>query len=337
MARNEAPPKGSGVRKAAILVLVVGDEIAKEIFSRLSEEEIQRLGNAASNLEEVSINEIINVLVEFKKTFRGGHIPQEGAGSVFKLMVERVLGEERARDLLGRQSDEDPFEACNAADPSILASVLSREHPQTVATVVASIDEEQAARVLEHMDPNQVSEILYRTARLDPPPEDVQRSIGKTLEKELESRGSFGDVARKAGIEDRVAGVLKAVSQEYADEVFEYLDDIDEEFSDKMQSQLFTFPDLVHLDPASMQRLLREVDNNDLAPALRGSDDEMKEYVYENMSERAADMLQDEIDALGPTPLSEVEEAQENIVDAAKDLEEQGAITNPFGDEGEML
>lgn len=340
MSRNpeidQVPPRGSGLRKAAILVLVVGDELANGIFTRLSEKEIRMLGQTAAKLKDVSRQEIYEVLRDFKMSFEGGHIPKIGAGSQFQLMVERALGEQRAHDLLSAHSSDDPFDICRRTDPVMLATVLENEHPQTIAIVLSALDADHAGSVLRQWDTQRNSDLVYRMAHLGSISEEVKRDVGKTLENILIAMNLEG-AGQGVDAKQLTIDMVKKMPRTATDALVEHLERRDEGFARELRSKLFTFNDLSAIDPRGMQRLLREVDNLTLAKALKGASEELEAIVFASMSSRAADMLRDDIEAMGPTRLSEVEEAQRNVMAIAMRLEAEGVIAIPRGGEGELL
>ena len=325
-----------GLRKASILILVVGDELAREVFTRLSEDEIRQLGAAASSLKDVTRGEIAEVLLEFKRLFRGGTIPGSGAGDMFQLMVERALGTERARALLEEADEDDPFALCGEVDPESLAEVLGREHPQTTAVVLGAIEQAHAGAVLDALESSYAADVVFRMARMGQPAEEIRRDIGKSLHAEI------AELAARAqddpvDPEDATVAVLKRMKTAHSDHLLGLLEDRDEEFARGLRGKMFSFADLSVLDGRSMQRLLREVDTTLLGCALKGADEELKELIFASMSSRAADMLRDDMDAMGPTRITEVEESQEAIVEVALRLEEEGVLAIPRGGDSDLV
>jgi len=323
--------RGSGVRKAAILILALGDELAREIFKRLGEDEIRQLGLAASQLDNVTSTEVIEVFQEFTETFQGGYVPEMGAGGVFHIMVERALGADRARALLTAPTYEDPFEFCHDIDPRSVATILSREHPQTVAIVMASVDYDVSAEVLKYFTPDQSAEIIFRMSHLGTINDDVMRDIGQTLREEFEAMGSFETGSEGIDGQATAVEILKCLQQEYADQLIEELSYTDDSFAQELRSKLFIFEDLGKLDPRTMQRLLREVDSKLLSVALKGADQGLQDAFFGAMSSRASEMLRDDMEASGPMRIADVETAQSDIVEIAMQLEADGLIVLPRG------
>lgn len=325
-------PKNSGIRKAAILILALGDELAREVFKRLGEEEIRKLGQAASQLENITPQEVLEVLRDFQDTFGGGHVPQRGAGSVFQVMVERAIGTERARVLLAASVDEEPFAFLDRVDPRTTGAVLEQEHPQTVAIVLAHIEPERSAKLLEGFESEAASEIIFRMSHLGTISEDVLRDIGTTLREEFEAMSAFDEAeAEPIDGQSKAIEILKRLDQERSDELVDFISDTDFAFAQDLRSKLFVFEDLIALDPRTMQRLLREVDTKNLSIALKGASQEIQEAFFGAMSSRAAEMLKDDMEASGPMRLTDVENAQRTILDVAMRLESEGIIVLPRG------
>jgi len=319
-----------GARKAAIFVLTVGDDVARELFTRLSEDEIRYLGDVAQRLENVTPLEVVEVLQEFQQYFKGGHIPKKGVGGVFQLMIERALGEDRANNLFSpKRRLDDPFELCNSIDAGLLARLLENEHPQTTAVILDGIDPKRASEVLAKFDPGVVPDIVYRMAHLKGVSEEVRQEIGDTFAAELRAM-DLGDVDEPDS-DLKAIRVLKAMSPNASKAVLESLEEVDVEFARDLRGKLFTFDDLVGLDSRSMQRLLRELDTKQLSVAMKGASDGVSNLIFSSMSSRASDMLRDDIDSMGPVRLADVEAAQKSVVGAAMRLEEEGVITLPRG------
>jgi flagellar motor switch protein FliG len=335
--RTESQELSAGARKAAVFVLAVGDEIARELFTRLSEDEIRDLGDVARRLEDVSRAEVISVLEEFRQRFAGGHIPKKGVGSMFQLMMERALGEDRAHALFPQEETmDDPFDAVKTVDAGTLARLLEAEHAQTIAIVLDALSSDRAAKVLQKLDEARAPEIVWRLAHLGNVSDEVRRDVGKTFGAELLAMNLKTPDSDEENSEERTVGLVKALPTEFANNLLTLLEARDAEFAKDLKSKLFTFDDLVGLDSRSMQRLLRELDTKSLAIAMKGSSTGVSDLIFGSMSSRAAEMLKDDIDAMGPTRLADVEAAQKTVVEAAIRLETDGVITIPRG-EGDVV
>lgn len=334
--QNAVTPMGPGLRKAAILVLVLGSELAAQVFQRLSEREIKRLAAAARQLDGVTRDEVEEVLRSYVRSFRGTEIPGQGAGTVFEVLMERALGSERVQQLLAPEERHDPFEACSTASPDLLAGLLRNEHPQTVAIVLSSLPASKAGAILELLGPETSSDVLFRLANLSDVPEDIRSDVGETLAAELSAMGTTNAAPTLDGTSIAVE-ITKTLSGEFSDEVLDLMEEADEDFANGIRSKLFVFDDLAMLDARTMQRLLREVDSKQLMVALKGTPPDVQDSVFGAMSSRAAEMLKEDMEASPPVRIKDVEEAQTAIIEVAFRLENEGAITLPRGGAGEMV
>ncbi|MFT4704478.1 MAG: flagellar motor switch protein FliG [Bradymonadia bacterium] len=325
-----------GVRRAAILVLVLGNDVAKRVFDRIPEGEIRRLASAARELTSVTRTEVEAVLREYLRAHQGGHIPEDRAGGALEFMMERALGQEHLRALLADTGSLGPFEVIAAAPVDLLSGLLRNEHPQTVAIVLASLPAGHAGRVLEALGPDSSSEILYRLATLGDVPEDVRREVGVTLAAELQAMGTTSGSGTMDG-QGIAVEITKTLNSAFSDEMLELLEEADEDFANGIRSKLFVFDDLAQLDARTMQRLLREVDSKALMVALKGTPPETQDAVFSAMSSRAAEMLREDMEASAPVRIKDVEEAQTSVIEVAFRLENEGAIALPRGGAGEMV
>lgn len=327
------PDSDSPLRKAAVLVLALGAEVAREIFPRLTEREIQTLGQTASTLGVVTPDEVVRVLRDFREAFHGRSIPPHGAGRLFEVMLEGALGEERARDLIGGDSTADPYEVCAEVDPELLSTVLQHEHPQSIAIVLASLDPEKASAVLQQLGPELSGDVIYRMAHMGALSEEVRADIGGAVLTEIRAMGS----AEKIDGEKLAVTMTKALPGEFSDQLLEHLEESDAEFAQGIRSQLFVFEDLAKLDSRTMQRLLREVDSRRLLLALKGTPEELQSSVFGAMSQRASEMLREDLEASPPVRAAEVQEAQLEILEVAFRLENEGAIALPRSGSKDMV
>jgi flagellar motor switch protein FliG len=221
-------------------------------------------------------------------------------------------------------------------EPDDLAEILLREHPQTTAVVLASIDEDQAGGVLDEFEPEYAADVVYRMARLGHPSEEIKRDISKSLSSELANLAANAS-APDDDPEEATVAVLKTMGQDVTDRLFDVLEARDAEFAREMRGKMFSFADLEALDSRSMQRLLREVDSSSLARAMKGAEDSLQELIFASMSSRAAEMLRDDLEAMGPMRITEVEEAQEAVVEVAMRLEDEGVLAIPRGGDGDFV
>ena len=325
--------RGHGTRKAAVLLLTLGDEVAREVFRRLSEPELKRLNLVASRLDDISVGEVLETLEEFKKTFTGDFVPERSAGQVFQFMLERGLGEDRAQSILKLPVEERPFAFCQEVELATLARVLGSEHPQTAAIVISFFDPQRASALLESFEEEFSSQIVHRIATLGPIDPEIVQDLSVTLRDELRQNGSglVGGAFKRDG-ERLAVGILKQMPEERSEALMEQIGKFDDALAEELRSQMFTFQDLIKLDSRSMQRLMREVDTRHLSVALRDVEESLQEAFLSAMSSRASELLRDDMESGGPVRISDISAAQQQILDVALRLDGEGVLILPRGD-----
>ncbi len=322
----------SGTRKAAILLLSLGDDVAREVFRRLTEDELKQLNIVANQLNDVSVGEVLKTLEEFKKTFSGDFVPEKSAGQVFQFMLERGLGQDRAEALLVLPKEEEPFEFCNLIDAHALCRVLNNEHPQTAAIVISFFEPKRASQVLELLPPNFSAQVVQRIATLGNIDPDIIHDISNTLRDEFKtmSSSSSGEVKRDG--ETIALDILKQMKEELSDTLITEISDYDQMLAEQLRAMMFTFQDLIKLDSRSMQRLMREVDTRHLSVALRNADPELQDAFLSAISSRAAELLRDDMESGGPVRVADITAAQQQVLDVALRLDNEGVLILPRGD-----
>ncbi len=332
MAAEFVYPKHSGSRKAAILLLTLGDDVAREVFRRLSEPELKQLNQVAQQLNDVSVGEVLSTLEEFKLTFSGDFVPEQSAGQVFQFMLERGLGEDRAQAILQVSREETPFEFCNHVEVSALGRVLANEHPQTSAIVISFFDAKRAAEVLDTLPQLHAAQIVRRIATLGPIDPDIVRELSMTLRDEFRSSGGSKSGGIRRDGEDIAIKLLKQMGEDKSDALMLEIGVEDQELEAQLRSKMFTFQDLIKLDSRSMQRLMREVDTRHLSVALRNVDEELQNAFLSAISSRAAELLRDDMESGGPVRVADITAAQQQVLDVALRLDSEGVLILPRGD-----
>ena len=329
-------PQHSGSRKAAILLLTLGDDMAREVFRRLSEDELKQLNRVAQQLNDISVGEVLETLEEFKRTFAGDYVPEKSAGQVFQFMLERGLGEDRAQALLQLPKEEAPFEFCNFIEVTTLARVLCNEHPQTGAIVISFFDPKRAAAVLELFPQELAAQVVRRIATLGPIDPDIIHEISLTLREELKNANNARRSGRAAEMkrngEDIAVQMLKQMKEEVSEKLMTDISYDDQGLADQLRSMMFTFQDLIKLDSRSMQRLMREVDTRHLSVALRNADPELQDAFLSAISSRAAELLRDDMESGGPVRVADITAAQQQVLDVALRLDGEGVLILPRGE-----
>jgi flagellar motor switch protein FliG len=317
----EEENKLSGAQKSAILLLAMGEEAAVSVMRNMRDDEVSQIGEAAAGLAALNVDTAERVLEEFSEIIGASFNLTGSDDYVYRLSV-RAFGEDKAAKLLKENEGEALFrERIERIDPVALAGILKKEQPQTIAMVMSSLGTDRAGRVLVHLDRDLRQDISLRLAHLDRMSPDTLREIQTALAAEL---GSFA--AGKINGREYVAEMLIGMTRDDRDEILNAISDTDVELGEEIRKQMFTFDDLLNLDARGMQRLGRDVDNNDLMMALKTASDQMKDHWFNSMSSRAAQMLQEDLEAMGPARLREVEESQQKIVQTALSLAEAGEL-----------
>ncbi|MFB3925579.1 MAG: flagellar motor switch protein FliG [Syntrophales bacterium] len=327
--------------KAAILLLSLDEDVAAKVIKNLRPEEVELLSRNMSRINAVSLNEVNAVAREFCELARSKGGILSVTDDFTKNIFVKALGEERAQSYLsimekeGRAAVYNPIiEKLKDIDPQMLTDFTKTEHPQTIALILAHLDPQQAAEVLESFSVEMQCEVAKRMATLKSVPSELIEEIARTLEKEI----MVGRVSgKKAGGAAMMAEILNRMSRASESAIMQALDEAFPGIATEIRSQMFTFDDVLKLDDRSMQELLREVSSEDLSRALKIVDEEARERVFRNMSKRGAEMLKEDIELMPPTRLSEIEKSQMVIIETTKRLEAEGKIFLARGEEEDKL
>ncbi len=321
--------KMDGIKKAAILLMTMGDNFMKEVFKGLSDNEIELLGKSMSGLESVTvpIATVNEVMDEFKKKCSEiSGITGKGVEAIKNTLIE-ALGEERARPIMetiSLASDKSAFSTLRQVDTSILVDYLKGEHPQTIALVLAHLEYSKAAQVLANMPENLQSEIVLRITNLGMVPSEVIEELDDVLRKEIKSMGSAD--SKKLGGVEAVAEIMNQLDTNTENNIFSSLEEMDADLAEQIREKMFVFEDIINIDNRGIQAILKEITNEDLILALKTASEPLKEKILSNMSSRASEMLMEDMEAMGPVKLSDVESAQQSIVRVVRKLEAAGKI-----------
>jgi flagellar motor switch protein FliG len=328
MAGPGKPERLSGADKAAILLLALGEGRAGEILSRLDDHEVQMLGQAISKLELIPTKLMAGVLEEFTKMVEAPEALVVRGDQFFKNTISRSLDAKRQEELLEKldtESSPDFFQKIKKLDPRTVASFLRNEHPQTVALVLAHLDRQQAGQVLSLFPENLQMEVVRRIAKLDQVSPAIIEEIDAALKEEIALVEEVG--GRLVGGPQSVAEILNQMERSQEASILKRLEEEDQEdLAEDIRRYLFTFEDLLAVDDRGLMALLKEVNTQELALALKAASDDLKAKFFRNMSSRAAEMLQEELEIMGPARLRDVEAAQQKIIQVAKRLEGEGQL-----------
>lgn len=333
-----APSTLPGARKAAALLIALGREAAARVLARLPAEAVERLTLELLRTPALEATVRDAVLAEAHDGLFGGSGVLPGGETFAFDVVREVFGPERAEDVIARIRQAQipaPFEFLRGADPSQVRELLASEHPQTIALVLAHLDPRTAARILTELDPTLQVDVARRFATT----EQVSPETVAVVESQLRSRMAAyaSSVATNVGGVRPLAHVLNQVDRSTEKQILGGLGEVDPALADEVRRYMFVFEDVLLLDDRAMQRVIRELDTKDIALALRATSNEVKEKFFTNMSQRAAEMLKEEMELAGQVRMKNVEEAQGRIVDVIKRLEEQDEIVISRGGGDDVL
>lgn len=320
--------KLKGPEKAAIFLLSLGEELASQLIKELSPEEIKRLSNYMNKVE-VSPELFKEVNKEIKQKLS---LPIEGKDFI-KNVISKALGEKEAEYILGEESDF--FKKINETNPDILANFLRHESPQTIAFILSYLKPEKASTILANLPNGVKSEVILRMAQLDTVSVDVIKSINEALEEEIFKKG-ISDVRQVGGLE-KVTMILNRIEHSTQQSILEKIEKTNPDLASEIKKKMFVFDDLVNIEDRGMQMLLKHIKMEVLVMALKTASDALKDKIFKNVSERVSKMIKEELEIMGPVRLSEVEKAQQTIIETAKLLENEGKLVIPKKGEEEIL
>lgn len=317
----------TGIQKAAILLIALGPEKSAAIFKNLKEDEIESLTLEIANTRSVAPQVKEAVLEEFYQVCLAQQYISEGGIAYAKDLLEAALGPEKAKDVISKLTvslQVRPFEFIRKTDPSQLLNFIQDEHPQTIALILAYMPVQQAAQVISSLPSDKQSDVAKRIAEMDRTSPDVIQEVERVLEKKLENLANQ-DYTIVGGV-DSIVDILNSVDRTTNKRIMDDLEVENGELAEEIKKKMFLFEDIVKLDDKSIQRVLREVDNNSIALALKGVKADVQEAIFRNLSSRLADMIREDMEYMGPVRIKDVEEVQQVIVDKVRELEERGEI-----------
>jgi flagellar motor switch protein FliG len=328
----------TGLRKAAILLVTLGADISAEIMKQLTEQEIEDLTLEIAKIRELPSDAVSDVIEEFAQLAGASSYVLQGGRSYAREVLHKAVGPGRADEILDRLRitfRPQPFAALRKADPRHVADFLRREHPQTVALILANLDSAAAAQILANLPSALRIDVVQRLAQMDTTSPEVLRQIDQVLERRLAAL--FRSEVAVPGGARAVADILNSIDRVTEKQIFEALEPANPALAEEVRRLMFTFDDLTKLDDRSMQRLLKDVDQKELALALKAAGEPVMQKISSNLSERARTMLRQEIEYLGPVKLRDVEDAQGRIVRLVRSLEDAGEVMLAGSDGGDVL
>ncbi|MEW9501307.1 flagellar motor switch protein FliG [Jeotgalibacillus marinus] len=325
MARKE---KGlSGKEKAAILLISLGPDVASSVYKHLDEEEIERLTLEISGVKKVEAETTEHVLEEFHSMALAQDYISQGGIVYAKSVLEKALGDDQANAVINRLTSSlqvRPFDFAKRADPMQIFNFIQNEHPQTIALILSYLNPQQAGQVLSALPQDVQADIARRIAVMDSTSPEVISEIESILERKLSSTVQQ-DHTETGGLES-VVEVLNGVDRATEKTILDSLEIQDPELAEEIKKRMFVFEDIVTLDNRSIQRVIRDCENDDLLLSMKVSTDDVKDIIFKNMSQRMAENFKEEMEYMGPVRLRDVEEAQTRIVSIVRRLEEAGEI-----------
>jgi len=328
----------SGKGKAAMLLISLGPEKSAAIFKHLKEEEIEQLTLEIANIRVVSPEDKEKILEEFYQICLAQDYITEGGINYAKEILEKALGTQRALEVINKLTvslQVKPFEFVRKADPSQLLNFIQKEHPQTIALILAYLKPQQASIILSALPQDKQADVAKRIATLDRTSPEVIKEVERILEKNLSSLVTE-DFTAAGGVQS-IVDILNSVDRGTEKYIMETLDIEDTNLAEDIRKRMFVFEDVLTLDNRSIQRFLRDVENNQLAIALKGTTEEVQKIIYSNMSKRLAEMIKEDIEFMGPVRLKDVEESQQKIVNIIRKLEDAGEIVISRGGGDEII
>jgi len=329
--------KRTGTERAAIFLLSLGEQEATEVMRHMGAKDVQRIGAAMTQLQNVSRNDVSQVLSDFSLSVEGQTSLGVGVDEYLRKVLIGALGEDKARGvidriLFGRSSKG--LEALKWMDPRAVAELIRQEHPQIIAIVMAYLDSDQAAEVLNLFPDPLRADVILRVATLDGIQPTALHELDEVIEKQFAGRTGGMKTSVLGGVKS-AANILNFMDSTAEANVVALISKADEALGGKIQDLMFVFDDIAEIDDRGMQEVLRAVPSDKLLLAIKGADEALKQKIFKNMSQRAAEMLKDDLEAKGPVRLSEVEAAQKEILAIVRKMSEAGTIQ--LGGKGEAF
>ncbi len=328
----------TGLNRVAVLLICLGEEATAKIFEELSDEEVRQVARTMATINHIPVDIKEKVFANFRDAqnrFAGLFVKGEDFA---KNAITATPGEQRSNFLLDQflsGTESKSLETIALMAPRMVAGLLEHEHPQTVALVLSTQHVEHAAEILTHLPETIRADVAYRISKIEKVSPEVITRIEDALHREIGLVS--GKAHKKVGGIEAVVGILNHMKNNLDADILDEMEQQDPEMAEEIRKKMFTFENLIALDGRSLQMILREVNNDSLTMALKTASEQMKEKIFANMSSRAADMIRDDLEAMGPVRLSEVELMQQSIVKIAMKLEEEGKLVLGTGGGDEFV
>jgi len=317
----------TSIQKAAIALVAFGTEVSSIVLKSLSEADMERITVEIANLRDVPAQVEEKVISECHQIFMARQYISQGGVDFAREILEKAVGSKKATEILSRLESSfrtSGFNLLKNIDSKQLVGFIQNEHPQTIALILTQLTAQQAAAVLSELPPELQAEVALRIATMEKISPDILKEIESTLEAHFQESAE-GDLSVSGGAKT-MAEILNLIESAAEKNILQSLEAENPDLAAEIKNMMFVFDDLILLDDRSIQRLLKEVETKDLSIALKAASEEVKTKVYSNVSERVAVMIKEEMEFMGPMRLSDVETAQQRIVEAVRKLEEDGQI-----------
>ncbi len=338
MAKGPQMSDVTGVTKAAVLLIALGPEKSAKLFKHLKEDEIEQLTLEIANTRSVSPKTKEDVMAEFYQVCLAQQYIAEGGIGYAKELLETALGAEKAQDVISKLTASlqvRPFEFIRKADPGQLLNFIQDEHPQTIALILSYLPAYHSSMIVSSLPLEKQADVAKRIAKMDRTSPDVIKEVERVLERKLSSLVNQ-DYTIVGGV-DAIVDILNTVDRGTEKHIMENLEIEEPELADEIRKKMFVFEDILALDSKTIQRVLRDVDHSDLSVALKGSNEEVQNAIFSNLSKRLAAMIKEDMDFMGPIRMKDVEEAQQKIVNIIRKLEDTGEIIISRGGGDEII
>ncbi len=330
--------KMSGLQKAAVLLIALGPEKSASIFKYLKEDEIEELTLEIANTRSIAPQLKDDIINEFYQVCLAQQYISEGGIGYAKDLLDKALGEERAQQVITKLTASlqvRPFEFVRKTDASQVLNFIQDEHPQTIAMILSYLSPNQASMIIGSLEAEKQADVAKRIAMMDRTSPDVIKEVESVLERKLASLANQ-DYTIVGGV-DAIVSILNTVDRSTEKHIMETLEVEEPELAETIRKKMFVFEDILLLDDRAIQRVLRDVENSDLAVALKGSNEEVKGAILKNLSKRLAAMIEEDMEFMGPVRMKDVEEAQQKIVAVIRKLEDSAEIVISRGGGDEIV
>jgi flagellar motor switch protein FliG len=317
----------TGTHKAAIFLMIMGEDYTAEIFKYLDETEIRIIGEHMAQIKNLDSRLVSEVMAEFSQGLGGGTAVGLSGKSFLERSVSKAFDARKADNLLDdllAERGPKSFEKLSSLSPQMLANLLMNEHPQTIALILVNMKYQTAAEIIQELPEHVQSEVVVRIADLDEVPNEIVSEIQEVMEEQISNISK--EANENLGGIQTAAEILNQLDQKTENAILEKIESERDELADEIRQSMFVFEDLMDLDDRSIRALLKEVSNDELILALKTSSEQLKEKIFGNVSQRAAEMMREDMEVMGPVRLREVDQAQLNIIKTARRLEEEGKI-----------